>query len=105
VEQARAALSLFLQTQMFGRAATFYAHITGKMSAKGMNAGVADLQMGFGGRMTALPTRPIAMPPLRRSLLPTNCPKCGAPVHMDELTWVDENTIECEYCGSLMRSE
>ncbi len=102
---SEAALSLFLQTQMYNRAATFYTRITGKMTAKGMNAAVAELKQKFGSRITDLPTKPLAMPPLRRSLLPTTCPQCGAPLHTEDLTWVDENTVECDFCGSLIRSE
>jgi hypothetical protein len=41
----------------------------------------------------------------RRGLLPTSCPKCGAPVHSEDIDWVDENTAECEYCGTLIRTE
>jgi len=102
---ARAAISLFLQTQMIGRAASFYTNITRKMAAKGMNNALGELQKEFGAHITNLPTKPLSMPPLRRKLLPTSCPKCGAPVHMEDIIWVDEATAECEFCGSLIRSE
>lgn len=41
----------------------------------------------------------------RRPLLPVFCPGCGAPVHPDEVEWLDDLTAECEYCGSPMRPE
>lgn len=35
--------------------------------------------------------------------LPIHCPSCGAAVRPDEVEWLDENTAECAYCGSLLR--
>jgi hypothetical protein len=40
-----------------------------------------------------------------RQILPTNCPKCGAPLHTDEIEWTDEITAECPYCGNAIRIE
>jgi hypothetical protein len=102
---AKTALALYMQTKMLVRAAAFYSTITGKLAARGMHAAVEELQKEFGPRVTTLPTTPRPLPPLRRGLLPTNCPTCGAPVHTEDATWVDENTIECEYCGALIRNE
>jgi hypothetical protein len=102
---AKAALALFLQTNLTIRAATFYTTITSKLAARKMNAAVAELQKEFGPRITALPTTPRPLPPLRRGILPANCPKCGAPVHTEDATWVDENTLECEYCGAFIKNE
>jgi hypothetical protein len=41
--------------------------------------------------------------PLKRPPLPTHCPGCGAPVHPDEVEWMDEITAECAFCGSPVR--
>jgi endogenous inhibitor of DNA gyrase (YacG/DUF329 family) len=38
-------------------------------------------------------------------ILPSNCPKCGAPLHKDEVEWMDKITAECPYCGNAVRSE
>ena len=43
--------------------------------------------------------------PAVREVLPTHCPGCGAPVHPDEVEWLDEVTAECGYCGTPMRPE
>jgi hypothetical protein len=43
------------------------------------------------------------IPPARHPTLPTHCPGCGAPVHPDEIEWLDEGTGECAYCGSPLR--
>ena len=39
-----------------------------------------------------------------RAALPTNCQECGAPLSINEVEWVDENTAECPYCGNMTRS-
>jgi len=40
-----------------------------------------------------------------RAKLPSNCSGCGAPVHSDEVEWIDQKTAECVYCGSPVRGE
>ncbi len=40
-----------------------------------------------------------------RPVLPTECPACGAPVHSQELRWLDEQTAECLFCGTAIRGE
>jgi hypothetical protein len=97
--QARAALDLFLQFKMAYRAAMFYTNITRKLTNDGMLPAANHLQQDYGSRIQAVPA---ANAP--RGLLPTNCPKCGAPVHGDDANWVDANTAECDYCGSLLRA-
>jgi hypothetical protein len=101
---ARQALNLFAQTRMARRASTFYANVTRKMTNLGMNATANELEQEFGAQIAALPMEPQSATPARHGLLPTDCPKCGAPVHSEDITWVDEVTAECEYCGMLIRS-
>ena len=40
---------------------------------------------------------------MKRPVLPTHCPSCGAAVRPDEVEWLDEATAECAYCGSPIR--
>lgn len=49
----------------------------------------------------AMETRPS---PVKTTTLPAYCPSCGAPVRLDEVEWLDENTSECAFCGSPIRS-
>jgi hypothetical protein len=103
--QARLALSLGLQYQMVQRTPVFFANITRKMDGIGMKSAAEALQREFGPRIASKPTVPPQESQPKRGLLPTICPKCGAPVHGDDINWVDENTAECEYCGNLIRTE
>ena len=41
--------------------------------------------------------------PMKKSVLPTHCPSCGAAVRPNEVEWLDEATAECAYCGSPLR--
>ena len=100
--QARRALSLFIQYQMAQRTPVFYANITRKFTNKGMKDAAEALAKEFGPLVGSMPVpAPVAA---RRGSLPTNCPKCGAPLHASEATWVDANTAECAYCGASIRA-
>jgi hypothetical protein len=41
----------------------------------------------------------------RQPLLPTRCPSCGAAVNAREVSWLDQRTAECLYCGGPVRAE
>jgi hypothetical protein len=36
----------------------------------------------------------------RVDLLPTNCPRCGAPTRGHEIHWIGAQSANCSYCGS-----
>ena len=35
--------------------------------------------------------------------LPTQCPSCGGVVNPKEVEWVDETSVICDFCGSVIR--
>jgi len=43
-------------------------------------------------------------PEARRGTLPTQCPSCSGPVHAGQVTWIDDQSAECAYCGSTIRA-
>ena len=105
--QARAALTLFLQHRMVERSPVFYANISRKLTNLGMPNAAETLAGEFASKLpkpTPAPQATPAMPPAGQSArLPTNCPKCGAPIRSSEAHWIDANTVECGYCGTLIR--
>jgi len=103
--QARAALRLFLKYQMIERAPVFFANIIRKLNNKGMKNAADALVSEFGSRIAALPVVITTTAAQKHGIPPTNCPQCGAPAHGERAKWVDAGTVECEYCGSLIRSE
>jgi hypothetical protein len=55
---------------------------------------------------TVLPATELEPPsPVKRPILPTHCPACGAGVRPDEVEWLDDLTAECAYCGSPLREQ
>ena len=40
---------------------------------------------------------------VKKPVLPTHCPSCGAPLRPDEVEWLDEDSVECGFCGSPVR--
>ncbi len=41
----------------------------------------------------------------KHPVLPTACPSCGGPVDPAIVTWRDDITAECLFCGSMVRAE
>jgi len=39
-------------------------------------------------------------PQHRLELLPSECPKCGAPVHGNDVNWTGPQSADCPYCGA-----
>ena len=108
--QARAALHLFLKHHLTQRAPVFYANITRTLNNKGLNPAAEALASEFGAQIAApaaaaAPAGPSTAQKHALVAMPTNCPKCGAPIHVDQAKWVDANTVECEYCGTQIRPE
>jgi hypothetical protein len=97
--QARTALTLFLQFKIVDRASIFYANISRELSKRGMKTAVETLAREFDFRIGPQKTAEES-PGRQAALLPTNCPQCGAPVHVSEVHWVNDNAAECAFCGT-----
>ena len=41
----------------------------------------------------------------KHAILPKVCPSCGGPVDPDVVSWRDDVTAECLFCGSMVRAE
>jgi hypothetical protein len=80
--------------------------VIAELSARGLNGEaeqIRKLLVDMG--VPTLERIPEADRPETRPVLPIHCPGCGAPVHPDEVEWLDAVTAECEYCGTPMRPE
>ena len=56
---------------------------------------------------TVMPPAPTSAPaPVNNSarvdLLPSTCPRCGAPVRSNEVKWMNTQSATCSYCGSTL---
>jgi hypothetical protein len=108
--QARAALNLFIQYRMGQAADFYYKSIRNDLTDHGMKNAAAALEKEFIYRLNfpflhpepeTAPAMPATPSPAAR--LPSNCPRCGAPVHIGDADWVDSSIVECAYCGTPIR--
>jgi hypothetical protein len=102
--QARVALSLFIQYKMVNRTQQFYTNITNKLTQRGMSKEVEILNREFGKVVGELPTQFSQGRMELHRTLPPACTQCGAPLRSDEVEWIDDQTVECGYCGALIKT-
>jgi hypothetical protein len=101
--QARAAMNLVLQYKLTHHVSTFFPNILHKMNKFGLKNATIAIEKEYGAKVAAA-LAPTAAP-AHNGTLPTNCAKWGAPVRSDLAHWVDSQTVEGEYCDSLIRAE
>ncbi len=74
-----------------------------ELKARNLTTEVNEIaQLIQGNLPKEIPTQP---PAVKKPVLPTHCPSCGAAVRPNEVEWLDEVTAECDYCGSSVRGE
>ena len=99
--QARAALTFFVQHRVGRQAEFFYANITREMTKRGMKNAADALVKEFSSKVVE--SKPVAQPATALRF-PTTCPQCGGPVRTDEVHWIDDGTVECDFCGTPIHS-
>ena len=75
----------------------------GELSSRGLNGEAKEIEVLLAKLMPSAPV--VASTSLKRPILPTHCPSCGAALRTDEIEWLDDVTAECAYCGSPVREE
>jgi hypothetical protein len=77
-----------------------------ELTGRGLSGEASQIEALLKGSLPAgfVPASTAAAGNAKRTL-PTNCQKCGAPLHGDEVEWTDEITAECPFCGSSIRAE
>ena len=75
-----------------------------ELHARGLNTEAEEIAGVLSGSLPKeIPTETFTT--TKRPILPTHCPSCGAALKPDEVEWIDDNTVECDYCGSPVRGE
>jgi hypothetical protein len=105
LSHARTALHLYFQCHLEKRAKVFYFNIIQILANRDMKIAMTTLQHEFGEKLGAIQENLSAYLVTSPIQLPTNCPKCGAPINSREVHWLDKDTAECNYCGSRIRSD
>ena len=116
VERGKHALRLFGRAGLFGKIERLMPRMVEGLQEKGYNAEAEALRQEVEARLADVPperrqlpgARPAAWPstarPRAHRKLPARCSACGAPVKPDDVTWLDPQTAECPYCGSVLKT-
>jgi len=116
VERGKHALRLFGRAGLFGKIERLMPRMVEALQEKGYKAEAEALRQEVEARLAEVPpgqrpppgARPAAWPstarPMARRELPAKCSACGAPVKPDDVTWLDPQTAECPYCGSVLKT-
>ena len=116
IERGKQALRLFGRAGLFGKIGRLMPRIVDALREKGYKAEAEALQKEVEARLAEVPperrqppgARPAAWPstarPVAHRELPAKCSACGGPVKPDDVTWLDPQTAECPYCGSVLKT-
>jgi len=96
-------LALLEQQAAPGRLAQVTNRLITELRAKGHEPAAERIEAfvrerGLDRQTTAGPQEP-------RGSLPAQCPQCGGSVHPAEVAWIDSRPAECDYCGTILRTE
>jgi hypothetical protein len=117
VERGKHALRLFGRASLFGKIERLMPRMVEALQDKGYQAEAAALRQEVEARLAEAPpgrrpmpgARPVGWPPFveppaARRQLPAKCSACGAPIKPDDVTWLDSQSAECPYCGSVLKT-
>jgi hypothetical protein len=96
----RRGLELLAQRQQFPRLQQAGRRVVSELSQQGLQKEASEIETWL---KSVLPPEASPDAPVKRPVLPTRCPSCGAGVRPDEVEWLDDVTAECAYCGSPIR--
>jgi hypothetical protein len=103
VDLARRAISLLAKIGQVERLRGLLPRMVGALERRGHYdqavALRAEITALLGSAETAVPS-----PPPQQGTLPAKCPSCNAPARADEVDWIDNDSAECVYCGSVIRT-
>ena len=118
LQRGKQALQLYGRGGLIGKVQTVLPRMVQALEDKGYHAQAQALRTEVEARLADLPAdRRVALrglaarwpvfqqrPGTAPRELPARCPSCGAPAHPDEVTWLDQTTAECPYCGSVLKA-
>ena len=98
-------LQLLAERKQFQRLQNVGQRVVAELNARGLSSEVTDIEILLKTHLPANSTVETEATPIKKPILPTHCPSCGAAVKPDEVEWLDEITAECGYCGSPVRED
>lgn len=117
LERGKQALRLYGRGGLFGKVQSLLPRIVQALENKGYHEQAQALRAEVEARLAEIPPERRPVPPVRAARwpffrhpdqkpreLPAQCSSCGAPVRPDEVTWLDQTSAECPYCGSVLKA-
>jgi hypothetical protein len=96
-------LELLSQQRLFLRLRRLRRRLISELHDRGLNKEAAEIEAWTTSPEASTSVLEEQETPVKRPVLPTHCPACGAAVRQDEVEWLDDITAECAYCGSPIR--
>ena len=102
----RMALHGLAQQQRWAEMDRVGKRVISELSDRGMTDASEGIRKWLEEKLAGVDTtQPKEEESIQRPILPTKCPSCGGSVDPQSVTWLDEVTVECLYCGSAIRAE
>jgi len=98
-------LELLSQQRLFLRLHRVRRRLINELRERGLEAEAREIEGWMTSPQAGASETEWQEPQMKRPILPTHCPACGAALRPDEVEWLDEDTAECDYCGSPVRAE
>jgi len=95
-------LELFAQRGQWQKLQQLGQRVLGELSTRGLSSEAGEIESLLKSLLPSSTSRSESTL-LKKPILPTHCPSCGAAVRPDEVEWLDEATAECAYCESPVR--
>lgn len=96
-------LELLSQGRLFLRLRRAQRRLINELLERGLEKEAAEIEAWTMSPEASLSETGSQENDVKRPVLPTHCPSCGAAVQPDEVEWLDDVTAECAYCGSPVR--
>ena len=98
-------LEILSQRKKFPQLQMAASRVIAELNEQGLRNEAAEIEMWLKSMILIMPENETEEVPLKRPVLPTHCPSCGAGLRADEVEWLNNLTAECAYCGSPVREE
>ncbi len=110
--QARRAIKISILAGDLPCAVRLAQRTLAELEANGYSAEAETLRAEFDQRLSQLGLSLADGPPRvetgsgrRQRDLPAQCPACLGPVRSDEVEWIDDTSVQCAYCGSIIKAQ
>lgn len=96
-------LEILSQHKLFPQLQKAGSRVITELNERGLKNESTEIEMWLKSIILLRPAFETEEVLVKRPVLPTHCPSCGAGLRPDEVEWVDNITAECAYCGSPLK--